>query len=447
MNIRVDLNYPINDGVEVVFRSPVDCSQVTGLKVYYPENGATASKEFAFADAHGNNVGDIDHLFAENVVVKVILDVTTGMAFVQNADTNAYLERRLMGAYSTTREKLGEAYTDTKKYQSGYIHDLYDELMAKYPNNVRKTTYHIDDGTADGFDNHAYEISTGDYPTDAVYVQQYGNNPPIKKPKYLILSGIHGRERRAVFSTYRFIRDLLSGHNVPQAFREGAIISVIPVGTPSSFDAFTRESASGVNINRNFNAETPEKETQAIMNWLNANADADLLIDVHNNGALNEKVLILGLPNNSISNTARKTALRGVDNIIPYWRDVIKYEDPVKAEGLDGTVKERDVVYSYTATPDMDGISIRYAQNVVGIPSITIELASFYGDHTDFTADMKADSPEAVAMGAEALGNILLEFYKQENMTPQEDGALIYNGEAWLNINTKTHAQYTWEVE
>lgn len=90
MNIRVDLNYPIKDGTEVVFRSPVDCSQVTGLKVYYPG----ASQEFVLADAHGNNVGLIDHLFAENVVVKVILDVTTSMAFVQNADTNAYLEGR-----------------------------------------------------------------------------------------------------------------------------------------------------------------------------------------------------------------------------------------------------------------------------------------------------------------------------------------------------------------
>ena len=94
MNIRVDLNTSIKDGTEVVFRSPVDCSEVTGLKVYYPENGLTAAKEFVLADAHGNNVGDIDHLFAENVVVKVILDVIAGMAFVQNADTNAYLEGR-----------------------------------------------------------------------------------------------------------------------------------------------------------------------------------------------------------------------------------------------------------------------------------------------------------------------------------------------------------------
>ena len=93
MNIIVDLDYQIQDGAEVVFRSPVDCSMVTGLLV----NHIGGSQEFAFADAHGNNVGDINNLFAENVVVKVILDVTTGMAFVQNADTNAYLEEQLAG--------------------------------------------------------------------------------------------------------------------------------------------------------------------------------------------------------------------------------------------------------------------------------------------------------------------------------------------------------------
>lgn len=94
-NIRVDVNYSIKDGSEIVFRSPVNCSAITGLIVYYPAvDGNTTSKEFALSDAHGNNVGDVDHLFAENVVVKVILDVTSGMAFVQNADTNAYLEGR-----------------------------------------------------------------------------------------------------------------------------------------------------------------------------------------------------------------------------------------------------------------------------------------------------------------------------------------------------------------
>ena len=110
MNIRVNLTTPIRDGTEVLFRSPVDCSQVTGLIVYYKENGSTLSKEFAFADAHGNNVGDIDHLFAENVVVKVILDVTHAMAFVQNADTNAYLEGRF--AEMLPKAELATAVND-----------------------------------------------------------------------------------------------------------------------------------------------------------------------------------------------------------------------------------------------------------------------------------------------------------------------------------------------
>ena len=105
MNIIVDLNTPITDGKEVVFRSPVDCSLVTGLLV----NHAGGSQEFAFADAHGNNVGDIDHLFAENAVVKVILDVTTSMAFVQNADTNAYLEGRFDGII----DKLCSNFTES----------------------------------------------------------------------------------------------------------------------------------------------------------------------------------------------------------------------------------------------------------------------------------------------------------------------------------------------
>ena len=108
MNIRVDLNTTITDGTEVVFRSPVDCSQITGLILYYPDNGNTSSKEFAFADAHGNNVGDIDHLFAENAVVKVILDLETNMAFVQNADTNAYLEGRLAECLTHTEQTLTE---------------------------------------------------------------------------------------------------------------------------------------------------------------------------------------------------------------------------------------------------------------------------------------------------------------------------------------------------
>lgn len=92
-NIRVDLDAPVVEGQSLTFRSPADCSQVSGLVVYYHENNQEVSKSFLFADAHGNNVGSID-LFAEDVLVKVVLDTERSRAYVQNADTNAYLEGR-----------------------------------------------------------------------------------------------------------------------------------------------------------------------------------------------------------------------------------------------------------------------------------------------------------------------------------------------------------------
>ena len=94
MNVRVDLQEPIRDGMEVVFKSPCDASNVTGLNVYYPVDGVLESQNFTFADANTNDLGHFDALFAKDAVVKVILDLDTNMAFVQNADTNAYLESR-----------------------------------------------------------------------------------------------------------------------------------------------------------------------------------------------------------------------------------------------------------------------------------------------------------------------------------------------------------------
>ena len=95
MNVRVDLSTPIYDGMELVFKAPCNASEVTGLNLYYLTDGVQESQNFAFADANANDTGHLDSLFAEGAVVKVILDLDTNMAFVQNADTNVYLEERL----------------------------------------------------------------------------------------------------------------------------------------------------------------------------------------------------------------------------------------------------------------------------------------------------------------------------------------------------------------
>lgn len=93
-NIRVNLSGPPVNGQTVTFRSPASGTEVAGLITYYPNGSTTSSKVFQFADAHGNNVGG-KNLFSSNVLVKVILDTELSRAYVQNADTNSYLENKL----------------------------------------------------------------------------------------------------------------------------------------------------------------------------------------------------------------------------------------------------------------------------------------------------------------------------------------------------------------
>lgn len=102
IQVNTDITHLIEDGSELKFRAPVACTDITKLRVQYIDgNNGTVSKDFAFADANGNDIGEVDNLFAQNAIVKVILDFYTdldgngiGAAFVQNADTNAYLEER-----------------------------------------------------------------------------------------------------------------------------------------------------------------------------------------------------------------------------------------------------------------------------------------------------------------------------------------------------------------
>ena len=101
--IIVNQELPVFDGQPVTFKSPASCAGIEGLKIYYPVGDGTAVATFVLADAHGNNVGGVD-LFVANVLVKVILETDSHMAYVQNADTNAYLE----GRFKAIEDAIGE---------------------------------------------------------------------------------------------------------------------------------------------------------------------------------------------------------------------------------------------------------------------------------------------------------------------------------------------------
>ena len=106
-NIRIDLNHAPLDGETVSFKAPCNASEITGLIAYYLDgSGQEVSKEFTLNDANGNDIGMIDGIFAEGAIVKVILDTDMSNAFVQNPDTNAYLEGRFDGKVNKDGDTL-----------------------------------------------------------------------------------------------------------------------------------------------------------------------------------------------------------------------------------------------------------------------------------------------------------------------------------------------------
>lgn len=120
-NIKLDIDHSIQDGLELVFKSPCDCTLITGLNIHHlNEEGRKVRSSFVFKDAHGNNLSDTD-LFAKDAYVKVILNSTDGIAYIQNADTNKYLEGRF--------EQLSNDFSTDISIERNRI----NEIIAGYP--------------------------------------------------------------------------------------------------------------------------------------------------------------------------------------------------------------------------------------------------------------------------------------------------------------------------
>lgn len=108
-NIRIDLCGEPTDGQQVTFKAPCDCTAVTGIKAYYPNGGdEKASMTFVMKDAHGNNLNGVGNLFLSGAFVHAILDVTNKFAYLQNADTNQYLEGKINPVNNLTSTETGK---------------------------------------------------------------------------------------------------------------------------------------------------------------------------------------------------------------------------------------------------------------------------------------------------------------------------------------------------
>ena len=150
--ITVNIPYDIFNGAEISFKAPANCKDVDGLTVYYPDGeGGQFSRTFGFADGHGNRLTGYP-LFGKDATVKVILDTSTNLAFVQNADTNAYLEGKMSNLPPTF---------------------LYDEFPSTTAEIVEKlktaTVFTINDGVTKLIAGADYRIICKAYGIDGIY--------------------------------------------------------------------------------------------------------------------------------------------------------------------------------------------------------------------------------------------------------------------------------------
>lgn len=100
-DVKITLNTPIYDGMPITFKAPCDCTEVAGIQVQHlTETGKTQTTAFDIKDAHGVSVSGLGNLFMQGAYVRAILDTRTYAAYIQNADTNSYVEKKLLPTLS-----------------------------------------------------------------------------------------------------------------------------------------------------------------------------------------------------------------------------------------------------------------------------------------------------------------------------------------------------------
>ena len=158
-NIRAKLNYPIEDGSEVIFRSPLEYSNITGLTVsYISHNGHYTSKDFTFVDAHRNDVTHLSELFTQNAIVKVILDCTEGYAYIQNADTNAYLEDKFDNIEKLINDEISKLYIPNEvEVINNHNNDSksHNDIRVELNNHTNTSSIHVTSGDKNMWNNKA----------------------------------------------------------------------------------------------------------------------------------------------------------------------------------------------------------------------------------------------------------------------------------------------------
>lgn len=312
--------------------------------------------------------------------------------------------------------------TETKEeaegafYKAGYdvsnvgttaeVYELYNALVDAYPDYVTRNKI---GANSLGTDIYEYVFTNGDYNNCTTHLRY--RDDVYLRPTILITAGVHGYERSAVMATYSFAKDLCSQVGVLKSVRNKFCIKIIPIVTPYSFDNDSRVNENGVNIARNCDinwkltnvnsdnyggaSAADQAETQALQNWINANSHAFLLIDHHNSGYEHEVSYLAGDAKVMGMAELQRRFFESTDSLVEYWTMELELNSPY-------------TIFAYTGF--LDGFKTmathyNYASNI-GVQGVCLETS--WNQNGNFGLH----SPETIGIGAEVLGNFILQFTK-----------------------------------
>lgn len=171
------------------------------------------------------------------------------------------------------------------------IYSIFDNLVTNFPTYVTKEVVGVD---SSGLNINQYTFKS----------PRIGNSKelPLRVPKVVMISAVHGYEQASAYVTAQFFKDLCENWEVkPQLefMRWNVDFAVIPVANPYGYDNNQRKNYNGIDINRNFFEGTKtsgdpsedyfggfegmsEPETQVISSFIEDNLDAEFYIDYHN---------------------------------------------------------------------------------------------------------------------------------------------------------------------
>lgn len=206
---------------------------------------------------------------------------------IDDSFKNRYLITGEFGGYYQTIEldDLSRGELILQDTDMNYVYGLYNDLMAEHPSIISRKTVGYGGDYNGEMDNslpiYEYTIHVSETLQETIG----GTDSSLyDAPTILITTGVHGREKAAVYGGYQFINQIINNPKNDErlySLKNNFNFKIIPLVNPGGYNETTRNNLSDVNINRDFMNLT-QIETQVVDSWLEENRGAFAYLDFHN---------------------------------------------------------------------------------------------------------------------------------------------------------------------